>query len=275
METINLPPHAPTLIESTRAIGYSLETAVADIIDNSVTALASNVDIFFFPVDAYIAILDDGYGMDSAKITNAMQYGSKNPNEKRDVNDLGRFGLGLKTASLSQCRVLTIISKQNGHIEGRRWDIDHVIKTDEWSLLALGEEDFVGIPQIEKLHAIKSGTLILWQNLDRLKIGEPHFEEIFGKKMDSVREHLGMVFHRYLTGESGIKKLSISMNDDLVRAADPFILKKSTQAMDDDPIRIRGHKVIIRPYILPHISKLTRNELSSLGGKEGLRRQQG
>ena len=105
MKTKNLPPFAPTLIESTRAIGYSLEAAVADIIDNSIAAGATEVNIYFFPIHgAYISILDNGTGMDEAMLDAAMQYGSKSPADARDAKDLGRFGLGLKTASLSQCR---------------------------------------------------------------------------------------------------------------------------------------------------------------------------
>jgi hypothetical protein len=276
MNSINLPPYAPILIESTRAIGYSLESAVADIIDNSIAASSACVDIYFFPIDdAYIAVLDDGCGMDAAQINTAMQYGSRSPSEERGKNDLGRFGLGLKTASLSQCRALSVISKQNNRIEGRRWDIDHVIQTGEWSLLILDEDDLAVVPQIHKLYEKESGTLIVWQKLDRLMNGEPFFEQTLGKKMDSVREHLGLVFHRYLSGETGIKKLTININDAQILAADPFILKKSTQAMDDETIIVRGHKIIIRPYILPHLSKLSGSEIASLGGKDGLRRQQG
>ena len=100
MHTIELPPYAPTLIESTRAIGYTLDAAIADIIDNSIAACSKNIDIFFFPVgDAYIAVLDNGNGMDAPEIDKAMQYGSRNPLDIRATNDLGRFGLGLKTAS--------------------------------------------------------------------------------------------------------------------------------------------------------------------------------
>lgn len=276
MESKNMPPYAPTLIESTRAIGYSLEAAVSDIIDNSIAASASCIEIFFFPIgDAYIAVLDDGSGMNASQIDVAMQYGSRSPSEERDANDLGRFGLGLKTASLSQCKTLTVVSKQNDCIEGRRWDIDYVISTGEWSLLILEEDDLNALPQIEKLKQIDSGTLVIWQNLDRLKAGEPNFEQAIGKKMDSVREHLGLVYHRYLIGEASIRKLSIDINGAKIDPADPFLIKKSTQAMDDETIIIRGHKVIIRPYILPHISKITNKEITALGGKDGLRRQQG
>lgn len=126
METIDLPPYAPILIESTRAIGYSLEAAIADIIDNSIAADASTVHVRFFPVDdPYLAIIDDGCGMNDEEITQAMQYGSTNPLDERSKKDLGRFGLGLKTASLSQCRQLTVVSKNGSHLVGRRWDINY------------------------------------------------------------------------------------------------------------------------------------------------------
>lgn len=113
MKPIELPPYAPTLIESTRAIGYSLEAAVADIIDNSIAAGASKVDLFFFPVDKeYVAILDNGRGMDDEEITTAMQYGSKNPMDERSKDDLGRFGLGLKQHHYHSVEVLLLLQKE-------------------------------------------------------------------------------------------------------------------------------------------------------------------
>lgn len=276
MRTMELPPYAPTLIESTRAIGYSLEAAVADIIDNSITARATNVDIFFFPIDkAYIAILDNGDGMTEIELNTAMQYGSKNPIEVRSIDDLGRFGLGLKTASLSQCRSLTVATKQKQVIRARRWDIDYVTKTGAWSLLILEEDEISEIPHIEKLKEYETGTLVVWQNLDRLKVGEINFEYSLGKKIDAVREHLSLVYHRYLTGESGLRKLSININLKKVIPTDPFLTSKSVQAMDDEILVIQGEKIIVRPYILPHVSKMSAEEINMLGGKEGLRKQQG
>ena len=276
MRTKSLPPYAPTLIESTRAIGYSLEAAVADIIDNSIAANAMNVDIYFFPVDgAYIAILDNGSGMNEKEINIAMQYGSKNPTEERDKKDLGRFGLGLKTASLSQCRCLTVISKQGERLEGRQWDIDHVIEVGDWSLIILDEEEINEFPQVEELKKYESGTLVIWQKLDRLKAGEINFELSLGRKIDRVRNHLSLVYHRYLMGESGIRKLKLFINGEKVKAIDPFLTNKSVQAMDDETLIIQGHKILVRPYILPHISKLTSDEIKMLGGKDGLRKQQG
>lgn len=276
MKSINLPPYAPTLMESTRAIGYTLEAAIADIVDNSIAALASNVWISFFPIDeAYIAVLDDGNGMNAEELNIAMQYGSKNPSEQRDANDLGRFGLGLKTASLSQCKILTVVSKREDAIEARSWDLDYVATTGEWSLGVLEEDEITSLPQIEQLMSLSNGTMVLWQNLDRLMLGEINFEQTMGKKMDEVCNHLALVYHRYILGEPGIKKLAIFINNLKIKSADPFLVERRTQVMDDEIIKVRGSKVIIRPYVLPHISKLSTEEISSLGGKEGLRKQQG
>lgn len=276
MRTIDLPPYAPVLMESTRAIGYSLEAAIADIIDNSIAAKATRVEIDFFPVgDSYISVFDNGIGMDEIAITTAMQYGSYNPLDDRDEFDLGRFGLGLKTASLSQCRKLTVVSCRNGELHGRRWDLDHVISTKKWSLIVLDEDEMESISQVHKLIEIGHGSIVLWQELDRMKAGDHGFGENIGLRMDRVREHLSLVFHRYLSGELGLKKVEIEINRLPVEPLDPFLLKKSTQIMDDETISIQGNKVIIRPYILPHISKLTGDEIRSLGGKDGLRKLQG
>lgn len=281
MKTISLPPFAPILMEATRAIGYSLEAAVADIIDNSIAADATEIKLNFFPVDQeYVSILDNGSGMDADKITEAMQYGSKNPGDKRESNDLGRFGLGLKTASLSQCRKLTVISKraeQKDHYECRQWDLDYVQLTGEWSLKILEEREYSQLPQFAELQRITSGTLVVWQKLDRMKLGTNNFELSMGRKMDDVREHLELVYHRYLSGEKGIKRLSILFNGVRLEPKDPFLLTKSQRPMDDEVLYIKDKKskVMVRAYILPHPSRLTQEELTSLGGKEGLRKNQG
>lgn len=277
MKSINLPPYAPTLMQSTRAIGYSLEAAIADIIDNSITASASNVWINFFPKDeaSYITFLDDGKGMTATELNIAMQYGSRNPSEQREASDLGRFGLGLKTASLSQCKVLTLVSKKGNVIEGRRWDLDYVTETGEWSLGVLEEDEIAKLPQIEQLIDLSIGTMVFWQKLDRLMLGEINFEQAMGRKMDDVRKHLALIYHRYLTGESGIKKFSLYFNKKKLYPQDPFLVNKSVQAIDDETLLIGNGKVVVRPYILPHISKLSHEEVESLGGKDGFRKQQG
>ena len=276
MRYTDMPPYAPTLMESTRAIGYSIEAAIADIIDNSVAAKAGRVDIDFFPIgEAYISILDDGCGMSEARLISAMQYGSKDPLEEREEYDLGRYGLGMKTASLSQCRILTVITKQNGVVSGAQWNLDHVKKAESWSLIILDNTEFDKYPSYNKLASLENGTLVIWQDLDKFAIGENDIAEAFSRKMTLIREHLSLVFHRYLSGEQGLKKLDIRMNELSITPHDPFLSKKSTQLMDEETIIVRGSKVRVKPYILPHISKLTQKELKELGGKEGLRKQQG
>lgn len=121
----------------------------------------------------------------------------------------------------------------------------------------------------------ESGTLVVWQKLDRLKSGEINFELSLGRKIDRVRDHLSLVYHRYLAGESGITKLKLSINGEKIKGIDPFLTEKSVQAMDDETLVIQGNKILVRPYILPHISKLTSDEIKMLGGKDGLRKQQG
>ena len=269
MKTVNLPPYAPTLMESTRAIGYSIEAAIADVIDNSIAASASQVDIDFFPIgESYIAILDNGWGMTADELVIAMQYGSKSPLETRDEQDLGRYGLGMKTASLSQCRILTVLSKKSGVYAGAQWNLNHIKDAESWSLLILDEDEAKTYPSFEKLDKYENGTLVIWQDLDKFAVGESDIAEAFKRKMDIIREHLSLVFHRYLSGEPGIKKLDIRMNEQSVQAQDPFLIKKSTQLMDEEIIVVRGQKVRVKPYILPHTSKLTQKELKELGGKD-------
>ena len=149
MNYIEIPPHAPALMESTRAIGYSLEAAVADIIDNSIAANASEIDVCFSPYELspYVSILDNGHGIDPDRIDEAMRYGSQSSLDVCGENDLGRFGLGLKIASLSQCRCLTVISKSRGILSASRWDLDEVNRIGKWALIQLDKEDIEQIPQ--------------------------------------------------------------------------------------------------------------------------------
>ncbi|MBQ1734748.1 MAG: ATP-binding protein [Lachnospiraceae bacterium] len=276
MKEVNLPPFAPTLMESTRAIGYSIETAIADVIDNSVAAGADRIDIDFFPIgESYISILDNGCGMSEDELVQAMQYGSRNPLEQRNDSDLGRYGLGMKTASLSQCRVLTVISKQKNIVSGAQWNLNHVSSTQQWTLIVLDQDEIREFPNWEKLSSYESGTIVVWQDLDKFGIGEDDMVAAFSKKMELIRDHLSLVFHRYLSGETGLKKIDIRMNNLSIKPQDPFLIKKSTLLMDEETIWVQGQAIKIKAYILPHTSKLTQKELKALGGNDGLRRRQG
>jgi len=271
------PPFAPVLMESTRAMGYSLESAVADIIDNSVTAGSTNINIRFSPYDIipYVSILDNGTGMNNEEIDDAMRYGSQSSLVIRKEKDLGRFGLGLKTASLSQCRCLTVVSKQCNKIVARRWDLDEIYKQGSWALLHLEEHEFEQIPQFDTLKILTSGTLIIWEKLDKMLGGTAAPEKLMSKQMDYVRDHLALVFHRYLAGESGISKLKILLNGLQVEPKDPFLIGKSISFQDDEKFMIEGHPVYVSAFLLPHLSNLTHQEKSALRGSEGLTKDQG
>lgn len=276
MEIISLPPNAPVLMEATRAIGYSLETAIADLLDNCITAEADTIDIYFSPFESeYLAIIDNGNGMSKEELIAAMRYGSSNPLIVRRNEDLGRFGLGMKTASLSQCRKLTVISKKDKVISAAQWDLDYIFKTGEWSLKLLSNTEIEKFKHFDQINLYKSGTIIYWEELDRLKNGNANLESTMGHQMDKVREHLALVFHRYIKGELSILKTDIRINQLSIDPIDPFISSKSTIVMDDEIIIIDGEKIIVSSYTLPHISKLNSKEITMLGGKEGLRKQQG
>ena len=278
MKTIDMPPYAPVLMESTRAIGYSLEAAVADIIDNSIAAKANEVEIQFSPYTAvpYVSILDNGCGMSKTELNDAMRYGSQSSLNERDGCDLGRFGLGLKTASLSQCRCLTVITKQERKVEARRWDLDEVYSKGSWALISLDKDDLALIPQYqEQLKPLKHGTLVIWERLDRMLKGTAAPDSLMNKQMDYVRDHLALVFHRYIAGESGINKLSIKINGLPVEPKDPFLIGRSTVFQDDERFAIEGHLVCVSAFMLPHINALSKKEKAMLGGSEGLTKDQG
>lgn len=166
IQTASAIPGAAAMIETFRAIGYSLETAVADIIDNSISAGAKNIYInrVWKGEGSMIIIKDDGHGMSDEEIIQAMRPGAQNPLEERSLTDLGRFGLGLKTASFSQCRNLTVISKRKGeNVCFWTWNLDYVALTNQWNLIRWLPDGYENI-----LDDIERGTAVIWSNLDRV-----------------------------------------------------------------------------------------------------------
>ena len=209
-----LPPGA-ALAESLRAYGYSLATAVADIIDNSIAAGASNVwlDFYWDGSHSSISIRDDGEGMSDDALFEAMAPGNRSPLEDRHPDDLGRFGMGLKTASFSQCRRLSVISKTAGGSKSMRcWDLDVIAEHNEWRLLREASEN--AVEASSNLDELKSGTLVMWENMDRVtgntQTTNSTAHENFLKRVEEVRDHLAMTFHRYLATPN--PKLKIWIN---------------------------------------------------------------
>jgi hypothetical protein len=277
MRELDHPPDAPSLLESMRSIGYSLESALADIVDNSIAAKAKNINIEFRPGPTpYVAILDDGLGMTHKGLEQAMRHGSTNPSLARESSDLGRYGLGLKTASLSQCRQLTVVSKKEGKLSGYRWDLDIVLARNAWTLLKLNSKDMASLPHVDELSAKLSGTLVIWHVLDRMMAGESSVEASMGRQMAIAGDQLSIVFHRYLIAEPGHGAINISFNKNPLKAIDPFLQDhKATQRLPEDVFSVGGVRIHVKPFILPHLSKLKSVDIARAGGAEGLRHQQG
>lgn len=264
MRELILSPNAAALSQSMRDIGYSLETAIADLIDNSISANAKTININVDGLgtsDPSLAIIDDGHGMLPEEVLEAMRPGSNNPRRKRATNDLGRFGLGLKTASFSQCRILTVISRKNGLTFAARWDLDLISQRNEWVVQELSADDIQSLPLINQLS--NQGTCVLWQKLDRLLESQQYTinEADVYTKLDHVERHLALIYHRYLSGEFKKSKTTILVNGHPIKPFDPFCTShKATQMLPEEIVRIHGEEIHIQPYILPHHSKLTRSD---------------
>jgi hypothetical protein len=255
-----------------RAIGYDAATAVADLIDNSITAGATTVDLRFPPGrPTCLAIVDNGRGMNAEDLLVAMRHGSRSPNEPRQAGDLGRFGLGLKTASMSQCRRLTVASRLHGSTAALQWDLDEV--GFDWEIGVLEPHDIRQLPFIEELEILETGTMVLWEKLDVLAADETGDGSVFGARISTVREHLSLVFHRFLA--DGRQPFSISINRTPVIPIDPFLEHLGSTAGPEERISVEGHPVLLRAFTLPHISKLSVEQISSAGGEAGLRKRQG
>jgi Histidine kinase-, DNA gyrase B-, and HSP90-like ATPase len=276
MKTKRIAPRASMLIESMRDIGYTLESALADIIDNSITAGAQNIELFAdtSAAEPKLAILDDGAGMDEDELLDAMRPGNRSPLDERATNDLGRFGLGLKTASFSQCRRVTVVSRKGDKTCCARWDLDAVVAADDW-LVEL-PDDVSGIIWAERLGA--QGTLVLWEKLDRLAEaeGSPVDQENMVRRIDEATQHLELVFHRFLSGERGLKRVSMKLNNRKLEPFDPFHSNHpATISGPEERIRVKNHDVLIRAFTLPHHKKVTPAEWNRHEGRGGYLKNQG
>jgi Histidine kinase-, DNA gyrase B-, and HSP90-like ATPase len=253
-------PSARRLINSLRDLGYETREAVADLIDNSIAAGAHavDVDIAFDGTASSIRIADDGRGMSAAEITEAMRYGAAREYED---DDLGKFGLGLKTASMSQCRRLSIASRTSrstARIEARQLDLAYVERHDDWSVLILRSDERPD-RLTEPLRAHR-GTVVLWEDLDRvLSYKDPHGGWAERRMKDLAADldlHLGMVFHRFLAGEVPRRKLRIRINGTRIDPWDPFARDEDETValgVEDVPLSTADGAGIVRmeSFILP------------------------
>lgn len=253
-------PSAARTIASLRDVGYDLPRAVADLVDNSIAARATQVDITirFNGSDSWIRIADNGEGMDAATLLEAMRYGSE---RDYDPNDLGRFGFGLKTASTSQCRRLTVASRRSSQyrrFEVRCLDLAHVEATNKWEVLVLEGADRPD-HLIEPLQQ-GPGTVVLWEDLDRvLNYKDPWGGWAKRRMLDlaeEIDEHLAMVFHRFLAGEVKGRRLTLTIQGSKVIPWDPYSRDEpktlELPAKDVQVTSASGSGIVrVRPYVLP------------------------
>lgn len=271
------PPHAAALVESLRAFGYDLATALADLADNSLFHGCRKVRIQFHWAGENSAIVtaDDGDGMDEPTLINAMRVGSQNPRVMRDPGDLGRFGLGLKTASFSQCRRVTVFTKRKGDEFVRCWDLDHIANTNEWQLLR--DPTSLAAKLAAKLADTRHGTVVVWEKLDRLTAGSAvendSDEDAFLRKAEQVGNHFAMVFHRLMTGRNAVV---FSLNGNPIKPWDPFLSEEpATQRLPIEKLGFQGHIVEVEPFILPHLSKVDAEIHRHAAGLRGWNAHQG
>jgi hypothetical protein len=265
-------PNPKSTINSYRSFGYNLSTAIADIVDNSISANATEIKISFKwdGQNSYISVLDNGIGMNVSELVLALTPGGKDPEDERHLNDLGRFGMGLKTASFSQCKRLTCITKKENNFTIKRcWDIDFINQENEWQLL-----DYVSdISFCDGINNQKSGTLVLWEKLDRIignaETNNESVKNAFYQEMMNVKHHLKLVFHKFIES----KRIKIFFLNEEIEPYNPFLLNLNPKPEMGLPEKFGN--VEITYFILPHMSEIGKIEYENSGGSLGWFQQQG
>lgn len=298
MKKVKAPPGARRLIESLRSLGYEFSTAIADLIDNSIAAQASEVYVDIYGQDGsrppHIVIADNGHGMDREQLHEAMRFGAF---QEYSSEELGKYGLGLKTASLSQCRILTVASKakaERGTKPRRllmRWDLDNVYKTDDWDLLAPTEDELPAWEQeaLANPLAREYGTVVLWSGVEEPLLSSDDVrarERYLARLIDDVSNHLRMVFHRFMEGSiTGRKKLHLHVCGSVLEPWDPFCRAEKTRELDILKQKVDGRTktgaamkgdVTISPFVLPREDEFsTSHRHKAAAGPRNWNQQQG
>lgn len=283
-----ITPNPALLITSLRDIGYSFVSAVADIIDNSISAHAEHIyiDSMWNSGKPFLAITDDGIGMSRDELVEAMRFGCRNPLDKRENEDLGRFGMGMKTASISQCRKLVVLSKKRKSMAIAIWDVDSIYEaiSPQWALTVTQEIDGCNSPDLpplfeQYLKNKSEGTIVLWEKMDRIGTADSspnELEKSHTHQLALLKEHLELTFHRFLSPEPGRKKTHIYINDNPLEAFNPFNPKNiTTVELPERKIHYDGEVITVQAYVLPHHNKVTAEEYKRYEGAEGYLNSQG
>lgn len=279
---VSVAPSARRLTTSLRDIGYSFESAVADIVDNSIAAGATRIDITvtFAGKDSSVVIKDDGDGMTGNAIDEAMRFGSRRSYANQD---LGRYGLGLKTASLSQCRRVSVVSKSEAsEIQARILDLDFIQSVDDWVTLDHSDEEYIREQAIQFIGS--SGTIVMWEKLDRLLPLKSPDSGWARRRIEGlvpkVSAYLSMVFHRFLSGEA-YAKTQILVNGEELKPWDPFArAEPKTRQLETDEFEIEHDDitdvVTVKRYLLPQRDDFSSREaFETASGIEKWNKQQG
>ncbi|MEY9938566.1 ATP-binding protein [Streptacidiphilus sp. MAP5-3] len=271
------PPEPAGLIATLSSLGYSLPAAVADLVDNSISAEATGIDVEFTwsGSETWIAVSDDGTGMSPAKLVTAMTVAARGPQTERSAGDLGRFGVGLKSASFSQARQLVVTSSVSGAWHTRCWDLDLVESTGQWRLLSQVDDETEAI--LTRLRASRQkGTVVLWRRLNGYSgtsERDSRLQKQFYAEARRVEEHLAMVFARYLTG---VGRRQLRLSGTAVKAWDPFLTHHpSVLRLPPERHPVNGGEVKIEAFVLPSAQRLTASEHEHAGGPSGWLDQQG
>lgn len=274
----DLSPDPKSHIKTLMRIGYTLSSAVSDIIDNSITAQSSSIEIYAPPGldNPIISILDNGIGMSPDELIANMKIGCKDPSMERDENDLGRFGSGMKTASFSQARRLTVITKKKGHpISAAVWDIDHIEQTNSWQLEILDQEEIKSIPYVSLNSETDQGTQLIWEKITFLQQGShalPQDEELAGQ-LTELGKYIALHFHRFISNKN---RLSIYINKKRIEAFDPFMSNMDGyQEGRSEKFRCKGGYIKIQTHVLPHFNQMNPEVLKKMGGAEEITQNQG
>lgn len=299
MKIEKAPPGAKRLIESLRNLGYECSTAIADLIDNSLSADATEIDVDMNAAGetpAHVLIADNGKGMDRSELSEAMRYGAL---QEYSTEDLGKYGLGLKTASLSQCGKLTVGSKPESkrgtkpRRTVKRWDLHHVFKVNDWDLMTLEIEELKDWERrcLDHETASEHGTVVLWTELEEslalLSTEDPRRRERFlAFLIEEVSAHLSMVFHRFMQGSvHGRRRVKIRVCGQELSAWDPFCrdektrelgILRSSVSVDENQEDSAKDKITLSPFILPKENEFSTAEVwKKAAGPKGWNFQQG
>ena len=276
IEVINLPPDAHNFLQGARNTGYTLNTALADIIDNSIAACATDIKIF---ADTdIICVIDNGTGMDKPTLHQAMRLGSKDPLASRVKTDLGRFGLGLNMASISMCDKTTVISRMDGTENAITLDLKHIDSsrsggTSSWEYIVPDQEYISSIFNVDKLE--DNGTMVIWEDLVGLNLPPrelPEYEDRYNELLSNVKNHLSLVYHRFLNGSDGTAHCNIEFNYDNLQGFDPFV---SDLSIPHPPEPQKFEDILFQAFTLPHPSRVNMEEWKKYGMTDGYLHNQG